>query len=95
MIGDGLLLLTRLVVGTVAGGALVVFGLFGFGWLGAAPGIALMAGGELVLMWLVADELCPDASPQVVAGLKLGATAVFWVAAVGAIWQVWHWWPLK
>ena len=48
--------------------------------------IWIIAGGEFVLMWLVADDICPKASANVASFLKLTAGCLFWIAAASGIW---------
>lgn len=90
MIGHLRFRIIQRLLGLALGGALILAGLSDFSRFGASAGMAVMAGGEVVVMYLVCDSICPRASRHLVAGIKAATMAVFWAAAIATLWQVWH-----
>jgi hypothetical protein len=78
-------------VGLLWGGGLIFAGLAGLSAPDVHPVMALcpLAGGEFVILWMVADELCPRANVWISGSLKLITALVFWVAAAFSAYLVW------
>ena len=71
---------------------LLVFG-FGVlmnveGLLARMLGVGAIAGGEFVLMWMVADDVCPKAPVGARGMMKLTSAFVFWMCVIVGCWYV-------
>ncbi|WP_432797104.1 hypothetical protein [Poriferisphaera sp. WC338] len=56
--------------------------------VGKVLSLWVIAGGEFVLMWLVADDICPKASVGVTGFMKLLAMSLFWLSGAAGIWMM-------
>jgi len=86
--GWWLLRLVRWQFGLIWSGGLILVGLWSFDQdlmlrghnVAHMAGLCAIAAGEFVLMWVVIDDVCPDAEPMMTGLLKLVAAMLFWGA---------------
>ena len=82
--------LVKLALALCWAGALVLGGL----WLwpvNVAVAGGAVAAGQCVLMWLVADDLFPNANAEVTGFLKFTVALVFWGHLLAAAYTLWPW----
>ena len=81
----------RVLIGLLWGGALFWAGLVGLKHenVHVVMAICPLAGGEFVILWMVADELCPRANVWISGLLKAITALIFWVAAAWSALLIW------
>jgi len=90
--------LIKIILGILWGGSLLLMGMIAWHWPGVEPIMAIgpLAAGQLIVMWWVADEICPGAYVLVTVFFKAIAGALLAMATLYCIYQLWDqgWWFL-
>lgn len=82
----------RIILGVLWGGSLLLLGIAAWHFPGMDPlaAIGTLAAGQLIVMWLVADEICPGASVLFTAFCKILAGTLLGLSALYCTYQLWH-----